>query len=109
MRCSMLRHQECTGQVYADAAVPFGERELLHRAVSRRGDAGVVDERIEAAEALHYLAHARAHRRLPRNVATDEQHAARSGIFYVGNGHPVTTLEEEPCDLFSDALRAARY
>jgi len=84
--------------------IGFGVRLGLQRA--RRGDAGTVDRRIEAAEALHHLAHAGAHRRFPRNVAPDEEHAARSGMFHVDHRHPVAALDKEPRDVICDALRA---
>jgi len=109
MRHGVLRHQERTGQVDADAPIPFGKRELFHRTVLRPGDAGIVDERVEAAELLHHPAHARAHRRFLGNVAADEEPAALDGRLDVGDRHPVATLGKKPRDVSADALRATRY
>src|SRR5437868_10994934 len=109
MRRCMLGHEERTGEIDADAPVPLAQRELLDRSIVRPRYAGVVDERVEAAEAFHHLAYARADGRFLGNVATDEQHAARCLVFDVGDCDPIAALGEQPRDVSADALGATRY
>ncbi len=63
-----LRAQELPGQVDGERALPVGERDVLARG-GRTGDARVVDERIEAAEARRHVVEQPAYRGRVGDVA----------------------------------------
>jgi hypothetical protein len=105
VRGRVLRHQERPGEVGADAAVPLAQVELVHRAAVGAGDAGVVHQRVQPAEAFHHGAHAGARRCLARHVGADEEEIRCAA--QVGNGDLPALAGEGERNAAADALRAA--
>jgi hypothetical protein len=107
----MLRHQQGAGEVDCDAPVPARQRQLVHRRVLRAGQSGIVDEGVQAAEALHDRADAGAHRRFSRDVGpVEEEHLVLPGRgLQVRYCDAVAACPQQSRDRTPDALRAARH
>jgi hypothetical protein len=108
VRHRVLRHQHRPGQVDGEAPVPARERQLLHRRVVRAGEPGVVDQRVQPAEAGEHLAHAGAHRRFAGDVAAHEEEAALAAV-KVRHGYLVAQPLQPLGDAEPDAAGPACY
>jgi len=105
----MFAHEEGAREIDGNAPVPVGKGKLVHRRIGRVGEAGVVHQGVEPAEASDRGAHAGLDRGLLRYIAANKRELRFPAGFRVDvrHRHVVAPESERLRRRLADALCAS--